>query len=358
MNPATRPPTRRDALRLLVADRSGEMTEVAELHQLPAFLEPGDLLVLNDAATLPASLSASFCEHTTTSDRRDFEIRLTGAEVRDGVFWCVLFGAGNWSMPTEERGPAPILVVGQVVWLGALDGERCPAKVTAVDSISPRLVELTFLDRGARLWEFLYTQGRPIQYAYLDGRYGLNAFQTAYAARPWAAEMPSAGRGLSWELLQRLAAAGIKIATLTHSAGLSSTGDPVLDARLPLPERYEIPDSTVEAIADARARGSRVIAVGTTVVRALEGAARQGSLHSGDGVTDFKLGPETQLQVVDSLLTGMHGPGESHFELLGAFAERTRLLAVWQRAAAHGFACHEFGDLCLILKVPTFRHIA
>ncbi|MGB1013026.1 MAG: S-adenosylmethionine:tRNA ribosyltransferase-isomerase, partial [Nannocystaceae bacterium] len=269
------------------------------------------------------------------------------------VFWCVVFGAGNWSIPTEQRGPAPTLVVGQVIWLGGGASGQCPAKVTAVDPRSPRLVELTFADAGAALWEFLYTQGRPVQYAYLDRGYPLAQFQTAYAGRPWAAEMPSAGRGLSWEVLQRLAAAGIEIATLTHAAGLSSTGDAELDARLPLPERYEIPEATVEAIAVARASGRRVIAVGTTVVRALEGAAVQGALHAGPGLTDFKLGPTTELQIVDSLLTGMHGPGESHFELLSAFAERARLLTVWEQAAAHGFICHEFGDLCLILEVPT-----
>ncbi len=130
--------------------------------------------------------------------------------------------------------------------------------------------------RGDALWAALYREGRPVQYSYLAHDLPLWAVQTVYAARPWAFEMPSAGRPLSWEILLALRRKGVRWASLTHAAGLSSTGDPAIDAALPLAERYDIPAATVRAVADTRARGGRVIAVGTTVVRALEGAAVEG----------------------------------------------------------------------------------
>ena len=131
-----------------------------------------------------------------------------------------------------------------------------------------------------RFWSALYLHGRPVQYAYEPRPLQLWRVQTPYAARPWASEMPSAGRPLRWSCSRGLARAGCGLASLTHAAGLSSTGDPALDAALPLPERYEIPPSTVGAVAEARRRGGRMVAVGTTVVRALEGAARPGEATS------------------------------------------------------------------------------
>src|SRR5262249_52962794 len=140
------------------------------------------------------------------------------------------------------------------------------------------------------------------------------------ASRPWAMEMPSAGRPLTWELLVRLARAGVATATLTHAAGISSTGDAQLDRLLPLPERYERPAQTVERVTQTRARGGRVIAVGTSVVRALEGCvAERGGLIAGPGVTAHRLELGSPLRVVDGLLTGMHEPTASHYALLQAF---------------------------------------
>jgi len=175
--------------------------------------------------------------------------------------------------------------------------------------------------------------------------------QTPYAARPWASEMPSAGRPLRLELLARLRARGVRVAWLTHAAGLSSTGDAGLDAALPLPERYEIPPPTVAAVADARRRGGRVVAVGTTVVRALEGAARSGGgdLHPGPGVTDLRIGRGFEPRVVNGLLSGIHGRDSSHFALLSAFLPGAFAMLYSLHVIAGRYRGHEFGDSTLVL---------
>jgi S-adenosylmethionine:tRNA ribosyltransferase-isomerase len=163
--------------------------------------------------------------------------------------------------------------------------------------------------------------------------------------------MPSAGRPLAWSLLARLRAAGVRVAPLTHAAGLSSTGDPSIDAVLPLPERFDLPASTVRAVVSTRAEGGRVIAVGTTVVRALEGCAAQhgGELVPGEGTTDLRIGETFRPRVVDGLLTGLHDVGTSHRELLRAFAPELILRDAWAHASARGYLGHEFGDACLVL---------
>jgi S-adenosylmethionine:tRNA ribosyltransferase-isomerase len=144
---------------------------------------------------------------------------------------------------------------------------------------------------------------------------------------------------------------GVSIATLTHAAGLSSTGDPALDAALPLPERFSIPEPTARAVRDTRARGGRVIAVGTTVARALEGCAalHGGAIVAGEGVTDLVLDRRSRPAIVDGLLTGMHEPSASHFHLLEAFAPPDLLVRAHAHAEAEGYLAHEFGDSTLVL---------
>jgi S-adenosylmethionine:tRNA ribosyltransferase-isomerase len=179
--------------------------------------------------------------------------------------------------------------------------------------------------------------------------------QTPFAARPWAVEPPSAALPLTFDLLLALRRRGVRFAAVTHAAGLSSTGDPELDRRLPLPERYDVPACTVRAIADARRRGARVIAIGTTVVRALESAVRPvggiggGVLAAGEGITALRLGPASERRVVDAVLTGMHEPDSSHFELLESFAPRALLLELAARARQLGCLAHEFGDAALVV---------
>jgi S-adenosylmethionine:tRNA ribosyltransferase-isomerase len=160
--------------------------------------------------------------------------------------------------------------------------------------------------------------------------------------------MPSAGRPLTWDVLLGLRRAGIELATLTHAAGLSSTGDLALDRMLPWPERYEIPQRTIDAIDRARARGGRVIAVGTTVVRALESAH-----EAGAGTATLRLDAAYRPRVVDGLVSGLHVPGESHFELLSAFAPPERLGRAMALAAATALSAHELGDACLVLREPV-----
>ena len=218
-----------------------------------------------------------------------------------------------------------------------------------MDGAAPRLVELQFAAADDELYPALYRLGRPVQYSYIARPVALWDVQTAYASRPWAAEAPSAGLPLTWALLLAIARRGVALARVTHAAGLSSTGDPALDARLPLAERYAIPAETVRAIARTRARGGRVLAVGTTVTRALEGAAAApGGLVAGESVTSLRLGPATPRRVVDGILTGVHDAGDSHFTLLEAFAPRALLLEAHAFAAARGYRGHEFGDVALV----------
>lgn len=309
------------------------------MTELPALLRSGDLLVVNDAATLPASLPA------LAPGGARVEVRLLG-EVDGGRWRAVLFGEGDWRFRTEDRPAPPILRTGDTL---QLDGLR--ATVVSVWYPSPRLVELRFDEEGARLWSALYRLGRPVQYAHLEAGLALSDVQTVYASRPWAAELPSAGRPLSWELLLDLRARGVALGALTHAAGLSSTGDAALDRALPLPERYEIPVETVDAVGRARAAGGRVVAVGTSVVRALEGsaAAHGGTLVAGRGTTGLVIAPGFFPRVVDGLLTGFHEPDSSHLGLLRAFVPPPLLDAAYSHAEAEGYRGHEFGDSNLIL---------
>lgn len=345
MRPARSYPRRRDDVRLLVMDprrppdRGLRETRTPELA---AFLAPGDLLVMNDAATLPASLAgADAAGHAV-------EARLIAAR-DDGRFAAVLFGAGDWRQRTEDRAPPAELPVGAELHFGT--GAALGARVVARSPLSSRLVDLKFAVGGDELWAALYAVGRPVQYSYLAHDLPLWAVQTVYASRPWSFEMPSAGRPLSWEMLLALRRKGVRWAALTHAAGLSATGDPVLDAALPLPERYQIPAETVCALADTRARGGRVVAVGTTVVRALEGAAASngGVLRAGAGETDLRITPAFRPRVADGVLSGAHAATESHFQLLAAFAGRALLAAAAEHADRAGFLTHELGDSMLVL---------
>jgi S-adenosylmethionine:tRNA ribosyltransferase-isomerase len=174
---------------------------------------------------------------------------------------------------------------------------------------------------------------------------------TPIAAVPAAFEAPSASFALDWRTLDGLRARGIGFATLTHAAGISSTGDAALDRLLPLDEPYRIAEATARAIAATKARGGRVIAIGTTVVRALEAAAsRDGIVHAGEGVATQRIGPATRLAVVDAILSGTHEPGSSHYELLGAFAAARTLRAADRELEARGYRTHEFGDSVLVFS--------
>jgi S-adenosylmethionine:tRNA ribosyltransferase-isomerase len=336
---ATRPRDDPRTTRLLHVDpRRGTFRDGA-IGDLRTALRAGDLLVVNDAATLPASL-AGFAPSGAP-----VEARLVGGR-RDGAWPAVLFGAGDWHARTEDRPPPPRLAVGD-----ALQFAGVRASVAAVDPRSPRLVSLAFDAEGDALWRALYRAGRPVQYSYLDRPLALWDVQTAYAARPWAAEAPSTGFALTWDLLIDLRRRGVGVASVTHAAGLSSTGDSALDALLPFAEAYEVTQETAFAVARARSGGGRVVAAGTTVVRALEGAAADGGgrLAARAGTTSLVVGEGTPLRVADGIVTGVHEEATSHFRLLEAFAPRDLLLRAHAFAEARGFVNHEFGDAVLVL---------
>lgn len=336
MKPAAEP---RDDRRLLVIDPVADRFADLSLEDgLLSALGAGDLLVLNDAATIPASFSA-------THRNDPVEVRLL-RRLDDGRWQAVLLGAGDWRTPTEKR-PAPPAIAPDGVIVMARD---FGAVVEEVSAISPRLVTLRFDRSGDALWKAIYAHGRPVQYSYQRRPLALWDVQTKYGSRPWAVEPPSAGLPLTWSLLARLAKRGVAIATLTHEAGLSSTGDPAIDAALPLTERYEIPAATVRALS----RATRVVAVGTSVVRALEGCARAhgGHVVGGAGETSLRLGPGARPAIVHGLLTGIHEPTASHFQLLQTFCPLPLLERAYASATAAGYLCHEFGDSNLILSPP------
>lgn len=348
MKAAGTPSPRAAHARLLVVDAAGGLRHAARAR-LADFLHPGDVLVANDAATLPASLPGV---HAPTG--RAIEVRLAGRrslaveDVRD--FTAVVFGAGDHRTRTEDRPPPPALQAGDLLRLGPL----C-ATVLHLQG-HPRLVSLRFEGEVDAVWAGIARHGRPIQYAHVQAPLALWDVWTRVAALPAAFEPPSAGFVLDWAMLSALKARGVAFATLTHAAGISSTGDADLDARLPLDEPYDIPAATVQAIAQARQAGARVIALGTTVARALEHAARGGTLRAGPGVADQRIGVGTSLRVVDAIVSGTHEPGTSHYELLRAFAGE----AVLRRASAEleraGYLTHEFGDTVLIEAAVDIRH--
>ena len=305
---------------------------------LPALLRRGDLVIANDAATLPASLHGT---HVPTG--RPIEVRLAGRlslsphAVRR--FTVVIFGSGDYRTRTEHREPPPKLTAGDELALRSLR-----AVVIAVLG-HPRLVELEFQHAPEEIWEGIARHGRPIQYAYVPEPLALWDTWTCIASAPVAFEAPSAGFVLDWAMLRAIRAQGARFATITHAAGLSSTGDENLDRLLPFDEPYVIPAATAALIHQTRMLGGRVIAIGTTVVRALEHCVREhGRVKAGDGLATLRLGPDSPLVVVDAIVSGMHERGSSHYELLRAFQKDSALARMTEQAEAGGYRAHEFGD--------------
>ena len=310
----------------------GEVIEHLHMGDLPSLLGEGDLLVLNDASTLPASLPGEGLEWRLAS------------RVGPDLWWAVMFGPGDWRLDTDLR-PAPGPIPARPVIAGV------EVEVVARSPLSARLL-LIRVPEGFQT--AMFQTGRPVQYSYLAGDLRLEQVQTAIAGPPWAVEAPSAAFALRWRLLDQLRARGVKIATVTHAAGLSATGDPRLDARLPLPERSRVPAATWAALRSAR----RVIAGGTSAARALESVAANSravtALESGqdwEHLARTVLGPARPLRVVQGLLSNIHGPGESHYRLMCAFTPEPRLREAWEQARARGYLNHEFGDGTLLL--PT-----
>jgi S-adenosylmethionine:tRNA ribosyltransferase-isomerase len=212
-----------------------------------------------------------------------------------------------------------------------------------------RLVSLIFDGSPDEVWAGLARHGRPIQYAHVSEPLALWDVWTRIAGPPVAFEPPSAGFALDWHTLAAMRARGVEFETITHAAGISSTGDEELDRLLPFDEPYRIPEATAAAINRTKARGGRVVAIGTTVVRALEHASdADGTLRAGDGVATQRIGPASCLRVVDAILSGTHEAGTSHYELLRAFIDEETLRRATAELDARGYLTHEFGDSVLI----------
>jgi S-adenosylmethionine:tRNA ribosyltransferase-isomerase len=327
---ADRPPASRDGVRLLVANRTDGSIVHSCFRDLPHFLAPGDLLVLNTSATLPAALPA------TRSDGTELELRLsTPAPGLDPE--------RSWIVELREReAPFAAAEVGEELIL--------PAGATArilIPYAAPRLW-LARLDLPQPLQAYLAKHGHAIRYRYVRDSWPLDAYQNVYAVEPGSAEMASAGRPLTAELITRLVAGGVMVVPITLHTGVSSQER----HERPYAERYRVTAQTARLVNAVRKWGGRVIATGTTVVRALETVAQpDGTLAPGEGWTDLIVTPERGLWAIDGLLTGLHESNSSHLDVLRAAAGEELLYRSYEAALEHGYLWHEFGDSQLILGI-------
>lgn len=333
MRPASWPRDRPELERLLRVDPKNRTFHDTRIASLAEELSPGDLVVVNDAATLPAALRGTVRE-------LPIEARLL-ARPENSEADVMLLAPGDHRTRTEDRPRPPALSPGDVIRFGDLS-----ALVLAV-SRKGRAARVRFDREGADLFVAIHRLGKPIQYAHVPKPLALWHVTSLFASRPWAMEMPSAGRPITFGVLADIRRRGIDIGVLTHAAGISSTGDAAFDAALPLGEQYDVPAELVAKI--ERTKG-RVVAVGTTVVRAIEGNVQNnGRLVAESAATNLRIGPGFVPQIVRGILTGIHEPGTSHFSLLSAFAPKEVLEAAISHATDEGYLGHELGDSMLIL---------
>ena len=339
---ATQPPEARglarDGVRLMVSHYRTDQITHTRFRDIGEHLEAGDVLVLNTSGTLAAALTA------TRSDGTCLELHLSTHLAKD--LWSI-----ELRLPSEN---------GTIPFREALAGEtiRLPADATATlvrpyigdeppgsAVVSPRLwvAALALPEPSLR---YLRHYGFPIRYGYVREKWPSAYYQTVYATRPGSAEMPSAGRPFTCELLERLKEQGVNVAELLLHTGVSS----LEDHEPPYPERYRVPQETARLVNEAHEQGRRVIAVGTTVVRALETVTeRGGEVSAGAGWTDVIITPERGIRAIDGLLTGLHEPRASHLAMLEALAGLRHLEVTYDEALRRQYLWHEFGDLHLIL---------
>jgi S-adenosylmethionine:tRNA ribosyltransferase-isomerase len=336
---AREPPERRglarDQVRLLVLDRRTGRAEHTRFDRLGDHLRPGDLLVFNSSRTLPAVLDGY-----AGPGGPAVEVRL--AEHLPDDSWLALLVC---------RGGGDRFGCGLAEGLRLGFGRGLTATVHERDGHIPRLWRVRFSATGAELIDLLYRLGRPVRYEYVSEPWGLDYYQTVYAREPGSAEMPSAGRAFTWKMLFGLQRRGVESAHVVLHTGLSSYLDDELDARCPASEEeYLISEAAAAKVNAARAAGRRVVAVGTTVVRALESAADDdGCVRPGRGYTRLHVTASHRLRAVDGLLTGLHEPEASHLDLLTAFLPAQAVRAAYEEAVRRGYLWHEFGDLNLIV---------
>jgi S-adenosylmethionine:tRNA ribosyltransferase-isomerase len=311
----------RDHVRMLVSHLADDRVEHRRFDNLPDVLRPGDVVVANDSATVPAALEAR---------------RQDGSLLRLHISTRLPTDRELWVVEPRKIEAAP----GEILRLAG----GATAQLLAPYAGSVRLWVARFDVDVPRL---LASCGQPIAYPYVRGQWPIGMYQTVYASEPGSAEMPSAGRAFSPDVLERLAHGGIQFVTLTLHTGVAS----LEGHEKPYAEEYRVPSLTAAAVNAARADGRRVIAVGTTVVRALESAADpgDGEVVARHGWTELVITPERGVRVVDSLLTGFHEPRASHLAMLEAIAGRRHLELAYQAALTGQYLWHEFGDLHLIL---------
>jgi len=353
---ATEPPElrglRRDGVRLMVATPAGIRHTV--FYRLGDQLSAGDVLVVNTSATVPGQLDGNrdgsavvvHIANRLGDGTRVVELRTApdaSAPVLDGrVGEHIDLPAGGI---LELIAPYPEL---RATTTGADSARDARAAQQIASHSSPNGV-------GNRLWRgrltmpqslsnYLREHARPISYGYLNGSFPISAYQTIFALCPGSAEMPSAGRPFSAELVARLVARGVIFAPITLHTGLSSQ-----DAgEAPQPEWFEVSETTAHLVNSSRARGGRVIAVGTTATRAIESAARpDGVVTAAWGWTDLVISPERPVRVVDGLITGWHNPDASHLLLAESVAGAELTQHAYDAAVAEHYLWHEFGDSCL-----------
>jgi S-adenosylmethionine:tRNA ribosyltransferase-isomerase len=326
--PEARGDSARDDVRLLVSSRGDCSIVHGRFRDLPRFLAPGDLVVVNTSATLPAAVPA------TRADGAPLELRLsTPTRDQDSErYWVVEL----------RRGEAPFggVRVGEQLELPGGGTARILAPYAGVR------LWLARLDLPQPLEAYLMEHGQPIRYGYVPRPWPLSAYQNVYAVEPGSAEMASAGRAFTAELITELVAGGVLVAPIVLHTGVSSQER----HERPYPERYRVPEQTARLVNAVHEWGGRVIATGTTVVRALETVAgSDGTVVAGEGWTDLVVTPERGLRTIDGLLSGFHEADASHLDLLRAAAGPELLARSYQAAMEHGYRWHEFGDSHLIL---------
>ncbi|MEU8358569.1 S-adenosylmethionine:tRNA ribosyltransferase-isomerase [Nonomuraea sp. NPDC048882] len=310
----------RDAVRLMVSRGAAEPGH-HHFSDLPRLLDPGDLIVVNNSATLPAA------------------VRLD----RLAVHFSTARNDGTWLVELRRRTSKA-----SEPYAGGEPGEWLPlpgrATLRLIERETPRLWRAE-LDRDVPA--YLRVHGTPIRYSYVERDWPIEAYQTVFATVPGSAEMPSAARPFTAELVTALVAHGVGIAPITLHTGVAS---PEKDEP-PYAERYEVPASTARLVNLTRANGGRVVAAGTTVVRALETAAgADGLVSAAAGWTRHVVTPEGGVRAVTGLITGLHEPRSSHLLMLTAIAGRPALARAYEEALREGYLWHEFGDTHLILK--------
>jgi S-adenosylmethionine:tRNA ribosyltransferase-isomerase len=315
---------RRDEVRLLVAT-PGALCHT-RFHRLGRYLLPGDLLVVNNSATLAAAVDG------TLAGAGPVTVHFSGP-APDGD-WVVELRHPDQSGPVRDAVPGATVGLPDGVTLTLLAGAGAPGRLWRAR-----------LDGGDVL-AYLFDHGRPVAYGYLRRRFPLSQYQTVFASEPGSAEMPSAGRPFSAPLVTGLVALGVTVAPVTLHTGVSSQEA----GEAPLPERFQVPAHTAALVNLAHRQGGRVVAVGTTVARALETVARpDGQVAPGEGWTDLVLGPQRPARTVHGLITGFHPPEASHLLLLEAVAGADLVQRAYDAAVAERYLWHEFGDSCLLL---------